>query len=280
MRAHGVVQAGAARGEAVCLGIVHALDQSHELAGDIAVEPGWSEGVFHSQDARREDGEIHVGGPGDVRWGGQYGKQARVGMVETDRAYGVVQTQIVFVGRVSTLPGNDVQRRVLEHGAPEAACKFGDQFNIVFDIFVPGHGYLEMPGIGQAVGAYGAELRQAQGGAEVLQHVAARGSVQQLDAEAHAARDDGNLAGLQVDQAQLCGQPQPTFLRHDQHLAVGVIEAALVHRTIGYVQADADAELVVAIAVARPGVHAIDEIGGYARDLHKVPAQAVGRHRA
>src|SRR3546814_4016481 len=39
------------------------------------------------------------------------------------------------------------------------------------------------------------------------------------------------------------------------------------------------AGLVVAVAVACPGLHALDEIGGLRRDVQRIPAQAVGRDR-
>ena len=56
--AHAVVQARAAGGKAGRFRVVHAMDQAHELAGDITVEPGRAEGVFHRQDARRKYHEV------------------------------------------------------------------------------------------------------------------------------------------------------------------------------------------------------------------------------
>ena len=50
---------GAARHEALGLGVVHAVDQTHELARDVAVEPGRAERVLHGdQPARRKDHEV------------------------------------------------------------------------------------------------------------------------------------------------------------------------------------------------------------------------------
>ena len=56
--AHAVVQARATGRKAGRLGIVHAVDQAHEFAGDIAMEPRWAEGVFHRQDARGKYHEV------------------------------------------------------------------------------------------------------------------------------------------------------------------------------------------------------------------------------
>ena len=67
MAAHAVVQRRAARHEAFGLGIVGAMHQAHELAGDVAVEPRRTEGVLRHQPARREDREVHVAGAG-CRW--------------------------------------------------------------------------------------------------------------------------------------------------------------------------------------------------------------------
>ncbi|CUI67301.1 Uncharacterised protein [Achromobacter xylosoxidans] len=280
MAAHAVVQAGAAGGEAVGLGVVHALDQAHEFAGDVAVEPGRTEGVFHCQDARREDGEVHVGRARGIGRGGQHREDRRVRMVVADRADGVEVAQVVLVRRVRAVPGDHVQRRMADRGAPEAAGELGDQFEVAFHVFVPGHRRLEVAGIGQAVRADRAQFGQAQRGAEVLQHVAARAVVQQLHAEAHAARDHGDLQRLQVDQAQFGGQAQAALLRHQQQLAVGVVEIAALHRAVGGIQVDADAALFIGAAVAAPGLHAFDEVGGRGGNGQGAPAQLVGRDRA
>ena len=56
--AHAIVQTRAAGGKAGRFRVVHAMDQAHELAGDIAMEPGWAEGVFHRQNAWRKYHEV------------------------------------------------------------------------------------------------------------------------------------------------------------------------------------------------------------------------------
>ncbi len=65
---------------------------------------------------------------------------------------------------------------------------------------------------------------------------------------------------------------QPS-LRHDQHLAVGIVEDALAHRAIGGVKVHGHAELRRDIAVAAERDHALDEVGGPLRDRHRAPAQ-------
>jgi hypothetical protein len=157
-------------------------------------------------------------------------------------------------------------------GAPEAAGELGDQLEIAFHVFVPGYRRLEVARVGQTVRADRAQFRQAQRGAEVLQHVAAGGAVQQFHAEAHAARDDGDFQGLQVDQAELRGQPQAALLGNQQQFAIGVVEVAALHRPVGRVQMDAHAALLVGAAVAAPGLHPFQEIGGGRGDRQRAPA--------
>ena len=60
MGQHHVVKAGPAGNEAFFLGVVLAGDQPHEFGHDVAVVPGWPEGVFSHHPAWWEDNEIDV----------------------------------------------------------------------------------------------------------------------------------------------------------------------------------------------------------------------------
>jgi len=64
--AHAVVQAGAAGNETFRLGVVFASDEAHELVHEVAVEPGWAEGVLGDDPAWRKDSEVYVGSTGDL----------------------------------------------------------------------------------------------------------------------------------------------------------------------------------------------------------------------
>ena len=74
---------------------------------------------------------------------------------------------------------------------------------------------------------------------------------------------------------------QPPLLRHDQQLAVGVVEEAAAHRPVRGVDVDRAAGAAGGIAVARHRHQAVDEIDrfGGARQRQRVPAQLVGRRR-
>ena len=47
-------------------------------------------------------------------------------MIEADCVDAVEARQIVLVGRVVSVPCHDVERRVIDFGAPQPAQKFGD----------------------------------------------------------------------------------------------------------------------------------------------------------
>ena len=95
--------------------------------------------------------------------------------------------------------------------------------------FVPGDGGLEVARVGQAIGADRPAVGQRELGAVVFADVAARGAVDQFDAEFDAARDDADIAGRYVDAAELGEKAQARLLRHDQQLAVGVVEVLVHH---------------------------------------------------
>jgi hypothetical protein len=144
-------------------------------------------------------------------------------------------------------------------------------------VFVRRHRDHEVARVGQAIGADHAEVGQPQAGAEVLAHVAARRAVEQLDAEAHAARDHHDLLRLGLDHAQFGGKAQPALLQHDQQLAVGAVKVAIDHRAVARIQVDRAAALGVRIAGAGEGHETFNEIRWRRRDGQRIPAQLVGR---
>ena len=185
------MKAGSARQKALGLGVVLAVDEAHELIHHVAVEPGWAEGVLGNEPAGWEDGEVDVGRAVDGRGRGEDGENGRVGVVEADGVDGVEAGHVVGVGRVVTVPGDDVEGRVVVVRGPELAEELGDDFEVAVDVFVGGYGGLEVAGVGEAVGADGAEVGEAEGLTVVLADVAAGPVGEDLDAELDAARDDG-----------------------------------------------------------------------------------------
>ena len=164
--------------------------------------------------------------------------------------------------------------------APQVALELGDQFELAFHVLVGRHRRLEIAWIGQAVGADGPQVRQAQRCTEVLADIAARLAIGQFDQEAHTARDHGDLLRADIDHAELGGDAQAPLLRDDQQLAIGVVEVAPLHRPVGGVQVDADAVLAFRPAVPGHRVQAVDEVRRRLRHGERRPAHLVGRHRS
>ncbi len=111
----------------------------------------------------------------------------------------------------------------------------------------------------------------------VLADIAPRRPCDDVDAKAQAARNDDNLAGRRVERAQLRRERDCALLRHDQQLAVGIVEVASAHRPIASVLMDADARLRGDVAVARDREQPVDEIRGRLRQRKRIPAQLVRR---
>jgi hypothetical protein len=169
-------------------------------------------------------------------------------VIVADRADRVEAAQIVLIGRVRAVPGDDVERRMIDRRRPQRTAEFGDQFEVPGEVLVPRDRRLEIARLGKSVGADRPEIRQAQRRAEILAHIAARGAVRQLDAKAQAARQDGDLQRFDVQDAEFRQQPQPPLLRHHQHFRIGVVEIAPAHRPVGDVPVDRAA----ACAAAEP----------------------------
>ncbi len=174
MAAHAVVQAGSAGGEAFGLGVIFALDEAHKLVHEVAVEPGRAEGVFSHDPAWGEDGEVDVGGAGNLAGRGEDGVDGGVGVVEADGVDAVEAGEVVLEGRVVAVPGDDVEGGVLEVGRPEIALEFGDDLERgVIAIVVGGVWSEEVAAVGETVGANGSEFGETEAGAVVFEEIPA-----------------------------------------------------------------------------------------------------------
>lgn len=181
--AHDVVQAGAAGHEAArpsALGVVAAADEAHELAHGVAVVPGRAEGVLADEPARREDDKVGHGGARDGRRRREHREDGRVRVVVGNCADGVEAAQVVLVGVVVAVPGDDVKGRVCLAGLEErvvhldgdgegVAALGGGRAKVLAEV---SHGRLEVARVGQAVGADGAQVREDEVALVQLQGVA------------------------------------------------------------------------------------------------------------
>ncbi len=277
MRGHAVVQAGAAGRKPFGLGVIGAGDQAHQFVHDVAVEPGRPEAVLGHHPAGREDHEVDVGCARRVRGRGQDGEDRGVRVVEAHRVDRVEASEVVFAGGVIAVPGDDVERGMVQRRRPEAALELLHQLGRPLDVLEGGDGRQEVPRIGQAVGADRPQLGQAQQGAIVLADIAARRAIGQLDPEAHPARDHRDLQGLQGQDTHLGDQPQPALLGDDQQLAVGVEEDPIGHRTVGEIEVGRQPRAFGRRSRAGQGDQALDEVLRRIGDRWRIPAQAVGR---
>jgi hypothetical protein len=95
-------------------------------------------------------------------------------MVERDRANRVKSTQVVFIGSVIAMPGDDVERRVVDLARPQIAAEFRDLLHGSLTVLKPGDGGLEIARVRKAVGSDGAQVGKAKLLAVVLANIAAR----------------------------------------------------------------------------------------------------------
>src|SRR6185369_414067 len=157
--AHAIVQARPAGQEALCLRIVFSANQAHELIHEIAMEPRWAEGMLGNHPARRENYEVAIGGARNFRRRSQHGVDGGIRMVEADAINAVEPGQVVLVGRVVAVPGDDIERRMIVFGFPKVSEKLGDYPEVAFAVLVASDWRKKVTGIGEAVGADGTEIR-------------------------------------------------------------------------------------------------------------------------
>ena len=121
----------------------------------------------------------------------------------------------------------------------------------------------------------GPEFRKAKRQAVVLADVSARLLLQQLNAEFDAARNHANLARSDIQNAEFGVEAQRSQLRHNQQLAVGVIEETVLHRGVGRVEMNRDAGLHRRVAIAAERDDAVDEVGLLFGERQRIPAQLI-----
>src|ERR1700691_6165158 len=89
--------------------------------------PLQTEGVLRHQPARRKNHEVAIRRAGGVSGRSEHGIYRGVRMIEAHGSQGVEAPQIVAAGCEVAVPGDDVQRTVIERRAPELAREFLNQ---------------------------------------------------------------------------------------------------------------------------------------------------------
>src|SRR3712207_2576147 len=113
-----------------------------------------------------------------------------------------------LVGVVVAVPGDHVERRVLELGGPKLPAPLHEHPRGRVLVLVGRDGREEVALVGHAVGADRPALGQGEGAAVALAQVAPGRAALELDPDLHAARDDHDLAGLGVDDPELGPEPE------------------------------------------------------------------------
>ena len=200
MRGHDVVQRCTRRLESSTrFRVVVPVYKAHELTHSIAVIPWGTKRVLGHEPTRWENHEIRDGGAGVVRLGGQHRENGWVRMIVADGADGAEARQVVLVGVICAMPGNDVEGRVGLRGREEAPVEFGQKCvrRRSGVIFVEGGDWgLEVTRVREAVGAYGTEFGERKVTLIKLQNVAAHGSVREGDIVPYSTRNDAYLVWL------------------------------------------------------------------------------------
>ena len=276
VRRHAIVQGCAAGHEALGLGVIGAVHEAHEFAHVVAVEPRRAEGVLGDQPARREDHEVDVRGAG-VCWRGQHREDRRIRMIEADRADRVEPRQIVFVRRVVAVPGDHVERRMIDLGRPQIALEFATSCAGASRVFVGGE-----RGAGSRAGWRGHWRRSARvratGRARRNSRRHSRAApVRQLDAEFDATRNDGDLAGPRLDHAELgTSRSRPPAARSASRRRH--CRSPVGHRAIGAIDMDRHARARAPASplppiVTIPSTKSAGRVGKW----NRIPAQPVRR---
>src|SRR5262245_31599674 len=193
-------------------------------------------------------------------------------MVVAGRSEDVEAPEVVLVWSAIAMPPDDIERRVADFRCPQVSQKLCDQLELSFAIFVSGDRVEEIPRVGEPVRADRSEVGHPEMGAKVLADITARCPVEQLDAKAYAAWNDGDLLWRDLEQPHLRGESQPALLRDDQQLAVRVVKKSIDHRAVGDVDVNSAAMVTVWVAVAGHREQTLEEIGGLGRDRQWIPA--------
>ena len=242
----------------------------------VAVEPRRAERVLGHHPARREDHEVAIGGARRVGRRGQHREDRRVGMVEADRADRVEAREVVFVRRVVAVPGDDVERRMVELGRPQMALELRDELAAAPSRVLERGARAS----GSRAGWRGRWRRSARARAGGTARRSSRRHSRAARPSGSSTRKltprgiDRDLAGRRVEHAELGAQQQAALLRHDQQLAVGVVEDAVGHRAVGAIDVDADAAACAGVAVAADRHQAVDEVGRARRETAAGPSAA------
>ena len=186
----------------------------------------------------------------------QHREDRRVRMVEADRPDRAERREVVLHGVVVAVPGDDVERALPDRRLVEATAPLHRHRRRRLPILERGDRRLEVAPVGQAVRADRPALRQRETLSVVLADEAAGGPLHELDRVDETARQERDLAGDDVEHAELGAKAQRPRLRHDEELGVGRLEVGVLHRRGDEVDVARHAALHRDVAGRRHRAHA------------------------
>src|SRR4051794_1361717 len=124
-------------------------------------------------------------------------------MVEADRAHRVEARQVVAPRRVIAVPGDDIERGMVERRGPQRAEEFLDDLGLLVLVLEPGGRSLEIARIGEPVRADRPKFGEPKRQSVILRDIAARLAVD-LDPELDAARDQRDRAWPYINPPEFC----------------------------------------------------------------------------
>lgn len=198
-------------------------------------------------------------------------------MVVGDGAEGVEAREVVLVGVVCTVPGDDVEGGVRLFGGEEVACEFAQDGPrggcILLEVCDRD---LEVAGVGQAIRSDGTEIREREVALVQLEDVAADGAGGELNAVLDAAGDDADFVWADEEVAEFGADVEDAVLGDDEEVAVGGGEGLVGgHAGAGGVDEDAEALLGGWVAGAGDEVEGVDPVDGVV-EVEGVPSELVG----
>mmetsp|Transcript_41923 Transcript_41923/g.64167 ORF Transcript_41923/g.64167 Transcript_41923/m.64167 type:complete len:311 (-) Transcript_41923:207-1139(-) len=234
--------------------------------------PRRPKGILSNQPSRREDHEIADGLPRLISLAGQHSENRRVGMIVTNGADCVVQVQVILVRAVVSVPGNDIEGRVVLLILEELASILALDIPCVVSILVPGSRRLEVHGVGESISSNGSEIRQNEVLLESLANVSSClnlcaligvkliASGIQVNLELDSSLNNADLEGLNSHPSEFGGDEQRSFLRHNEVVTIRVVESSFSHVLIKGVDVHTDTVLHGGVACSAHRSDALNEV--------------------
>src|SRR6266702_719832 len=192
-------------------------------------------------------------------------------MIEGNSVDAIETCEVIFVRSVVAMPGNYVQRRVVDLSRPETSEEFRRNMEFTITIFVSCRWGFEVARIRQPNCPEGTKVRQEERLAIVLAEITAGLFLHQLHTEFESTWDNGKLAGSRFQNSQLRVQAQCTQLRNDQEFSICTIEKAITHRCIGRIEMNRHPNLHSRITVAAESNDTIHKVGSLFGQRKRVP---------